>query len=258
MKRIFGIILSLSALAAFGDLTGGNSSGGDEPYGAGSLPYEAKRATIIGVVDAVVPGTTWQVTFGNIFLGNGGTVSVVAPRNQAQTITVRSLLFLRGNAQPHGIGRVVPSSAARLTALVEYLANATPRARLNWAQTYATHPDSYLSWSAGFELEYQSKGTLKAEVLSFVVRTPGLKSLHLTPHLVASYLPHADAEAYLKDMARDSTELEWQRDNAARSLMFNRRYRALVELWKDGKDGADAWLQARAQSAWNTLYGNHP
>ncbi len=260
MKYVLGIVLSLFATAAFA-FDGGNSSGGDESPNAGTIPFEVPKSTLIGVVDSVTPGTaTWKVTFNKTFLAHGTTAEFKAPTNQMSTPIVGSLFFLRGTTEPYSIGRVVPSTADREKALAEYLFEADPKSRLEWADRYAKSTDLYLLSCVLAELEIQTKGKLKDTALSILGNNPNLKQLQMHLHVATKLLPHPDALAIVKPYALDTKEMTHIRWSAMYAIVWrkDRAFRDLVEAWKDGREGADKWLQDEALKAWNKIYQGNP
>src|SRR4051812_21646825 len=111
MKKLTTLILTLFTTLAFAGEMGGNSSGGDEVWGAPTIPYQAPRAKAIGVVETLTPGTPqWTVTFKKTFLAHGTTLTFTAPPNQMNTPKVGDILFLRGGLDHYFVGRTVKSS----------------------------------------------------------------------------------------------------------------------------------------------------
>lgn len=254
MKRIFGFVLSFWALLGFA-VEGGNSSGGDQPYGAPTIPFQVPRSTLIGVVDGVTPGTaTWTLHFARTLKGSAVEITVRAPRFQMETPAPGDLVFLRGAKEPYAIGNVIEARPDWERALVEYMADPKPESRLAWAETYSRVKDTYLPFCAIVELRTHAQGNLKGEVLALLLRSKELQNNELALNLFGEFLPHPSVETFLKGVSTDTTQPTWRRSIAARQLMWVRRYRALVEAWKDGREGADKWLQEEATRVWEALY----
>lgn len=260
MKNVLGIILSLWATAGVA-LDGGNSSGGDESPWAYTIPYDTARSTIVGVVDTITQGTpNWKVTFSKTFLAHGTSVEIVAPPAPAYTPKAGSILFARGKSEPYSSSRVVDSTPERETAITEYLFEADPKARLEWADRYAKSKDSYLAHSALAEVEIQSKGKAKDAALTVLVNNPNLAQFHDYFFVATKYLPHPDALAILKPIVLDAKQFLNVRWSVMYAIVWrkDKAFRDLVEAWKDGREGADQWLQDEAKKAWDKIYDPQP
>ncbi len=255
MKHLLTLIFGLWAAASLGS-EGGNSSGGDEPFGSGSIPYESRQAELVGVVGSVSGVGPWHVSFRKLYLGAALDVDIV--KRGRFTPTTGDLLFVRLDGKERWIGRSLTLSADRERALASYLADASAVSRLAWAREYLKHTDPVLSWSAELELGIQAKGSESAKVLELLVLEPTLLALQKRVPLLALFLPAPEAETILKAIVIDGQVGNGLRSKVAREFFFRPHYKSLLEAWKDGREGADAWLKAEAARAWKQQYGGKP
>jgi hypothetical protein len=256
MKRILSFGLGLWALLAIA-VEGGNSSGGEEVYGAGSIPHEAAQATLVGIVSTVKGTATWKISFRHLFKGTDLDIEI-SSRHSRFTPQADAVLFVRETQGRKWIGRVMALTPALERALQEYFDDASDPARLQWAINYAKSTDSLLSWSAKLELENLARGSSKDKVLAALIADPKVLPPMERVSLLSQFLPDLEVERELKAYAIDPKMGALRRKAANAFFHRAQQYRALIEAWKDGREGADRLLQQWAEAAWKMHFAPKP
>lgn len=236
----------------------------DAPFGSESLRMSGRAEATVGVVDGLYPATAlsgaqapyYRLTLSRTFQGTERDVIVAGQYlRDIKPYQHGAIVFLYAQADRYSIhgekvwvlGHYVwTGGAEQERAIEDYYAHTGPEDRLAWAKTYLTHSFAYLQTSAWMELGALTDSPLRQQVLDVLLASKAPMRVH---YLASSYYNDPRGLAALIEVARDAKAGMYTRQTAAEAAW--RGQPELFEAWRDGKEGADAFLTNFAQQRWS-------